>query len=487
MKKLTHVVPEQARPDQKGGLFARLCRRARRFPLDNSGSLYALAALISMPMAAFVGVGADSGRAYLVKSRLIQTLDAAGLAGAKVAHLSTYGSDIVRYFKANFPNNYLGATISGPTYTVDEAGEKVTVNASATVPTAFMHLFGHDYMTVSAQTEVTRKQVHLDVVLSMDMSGSMASWSGGQQKIAAARNAATTLVNILYGTAETKPLLKIGLVPWNGRVNISVDGKTYDPNHAGTTQKFVTAFPNPVTGGTQSFVWKINNSNIHLLNATKPPSGWKGCVFARYVDDGNEDTNADAHDGRKKKTAAHWIGWEWAPNSGTACLSHGITKLNQSKTTITSAINALQNPQGVTNIAQGLAWAWRVLTPKWPFKEAEANPIGQRVQAVVLLTDGAHVGGTNDAYNAVWGTGGGTSPRTQYNARLLKIATAMKAQGIMVYVIQFHYTDPELVNLLKQVASGTGAPYYHFAPNATALEAAFQEVGSALSKLRISQ
>lgn len=475
-------------PDRrKTSFLGKLARKAREFPLDNRGSLYALAAFISLPMGAFVGVGADAGRAYLVKSRLVQTLDAAGLAGAKVAHLSTYGDDIVRYFKANFPNNYLGATITGPTYQTDAAGETVTVTASAMVPTSFMHLFGHDSMQVSAETQVTRKQVHLDVVISMDMSGSMGSWSGGQQKIASARSAASTLVNILYGNSESKALLKMGLVPWNGRVNISVGGKTYDPNHSGTNKKFVNAYPNPVTGTFQNFVWRINNSNIHLLNADKPPAGWKGCVYARFKNDGSEGTNADATDGRKKTSAAHWIGWEWAGNSGTTCLSHGITKLNQSKTTILSAINALQNPAGVTNISQGLSWAWRVLTPKWPFKEAEANPIGQRVQAVVLLTDGAHVGGTNDAYKTTFGSGGGYHPRSDYDARLLKVAAAMKAQGIIVYVIQFHYTDPALVNLLKQVASGTGAPYYHFAPDSTALQAAFQQVGSALSQLRISQ
>lgn len=485
MKRSNPTDQKCAAPKRNRGLINTLVSRACRFPRDRRGSIYAFAALFAIPMAGLVGIGADTGRAYMVKSRLVQTLDAAGLAGAKVAHLSTYGDDIVRYFKANFPNNYLGATVTGPTYTADAAGEKVTVVASATVPTAFMHLFGHDYVTVSAQTEVTRKQVQLDVVLSMDMSGSMGSWSGGQQKIAAARNAATTLVDILYGGAETKPLLKIGLVPWNGRVNISVNGKTYDPNHTGTAKKFVNAFPNPVTGGFQNFVWKINNSNLHLLNASKPPAGWKGCVRARYKNDGSENTNADDYDGKKKTTAAHWIGWEWADNTGTACLSHGITKLNQSKATITSAINALQNPTGVTNISQGLSWAWRVLTPGWPFKEADANPIGQRVQAVVLLTDGAHVAGTNDAYNAIWGTG--SSAGSNYNARLLRVATAMKAQGIMVYVIQFHYTDPVLVNLLKQVASGTGAPYYHFAPDSQALQAAFQEVGSALSQLRISQ
>jgi len=40
---------------------------------------------------------------------------------------------------------------------------------------------------------------------------------------------------------------------------------------------------------------------------------------------------------------------------------------------------------------------------------------------------------------------------------------------------------------MRQVASGPGAPYYQYAPDAASLEAAFQEIGNHLSRLRLSK
>ena len=75
------------------------------------------------------------------------------------------------------------------------------------------------------------------------MSGSMSSWTGGQTRIQAARSAAKDLVNILFGNEETKELLNIGVVPWNGKVNVMRNGTSYDP--AATVDSAVPAFTNP--------------------------------------------------------------------------------------------------------------------------------------------------------------------------------------------------------------------------------------------------
>ena len=70
----------------------------------------------------------------------------------------------------------------------------------------------------------------LDLVLTIDMSGSMGQ---PMTKIAAARDAANTLVTILYGTTPFADvtvdstiynLLNIGLVTWNAKTNVTIDG-----------------------------------------------------------------------------------------------------------------------------------------------------------------------------------------------------------------------------------------------------------------------
>ena len=93
------------------------------------------------------------------------------------------------FFNANFPAGYMNATVSGPHISVDELDERLTLTASADIPTTLMRVLGFDTLTVSATTEITRQMQALDVVIAIDMSGSMGSSSGATTRIAAARDA----------------------------------------------------------------------------------------------------------------------------------------------------------------------------------------------------------------------------------------------------------------------------------------------------------
>ena len=155
-------------------IYLRL-RKVRSLWREERGAAFVLMAIAIVPLVAFVGLGTDAARGYLVKSRLSSALDAAGLAGGRSFFLPTRDADINMFFNANFPAKYMGATVSGPNITVDESAEKVFVSASAKVPTTFMRVLGFNDVTVYSETEVTRQQQALDVVLAIDMSGSMTS------------------------------------------------------------------------------------------------------------------------------------------------------------------------------------------------------------------------------------------------------------------------------------------------------------------------
>jgi Flp pilus assembly protein TadG len=470
------------------------------FARDTRGSSIVFVAASIIPLVAFIGFGTDAARGYLVKARLSQALDAAGLAGAQNATDATkLQQDIQMFFNANYPPGYLGSTTSGPTFTFDSVNDKLTVSATATLPTTFMQVLGYENFTVSASTEVTRKTQYLDVVLAMDVSTSM-SWSagGGQTRMEAIKVSGNTLVGILYGDAESKPLLKIGLVPWNSKVNVWDNGTTFSSGL--TTAQAVPTFLNPVTGANQDTIYYANNSPVPLLSS--PTSTWKGCVYARFLNDGDSSNDADVIEGYLSTPSGDWIAWEpigdeGEPQPDTAkckkvpnevnddcrpCSVNGITRLNQSKTTITNAINGLV-ANGQTNIPQGLAWAWRVLTPTNVYQEAELNPDGERVQAIVLLTDGQNWGGYGDAYKSIWL--GEANPNL--NDRTLQIAANIKATGVLIYVIQFADGTESLKTLLKQVATKPEAPYYHYAPDPATLNAVFTEVANHLSELRLSK
>jgi len=72
----------------------------------------------------------------------------------------------------------MGATVSGPSITVDETAETITLTAGATIPTSFLRVFGCETMTVTAEAEVTRKIKALDVVPAIGMSASMRQGAG---------------------------------------------------------------------------------------------------------------------------------------------------------------------------------------------------------------------------------------------------------------------------------------------------------------------
>ena len=169
----------------------------------------------------------------------------------------------------------------------------------------------------------------------------------------------------------------------------------------------------------------------------------------------------------------------------TPCLSHGLTALQSTKSGTIAAIDELTSPTGTTNITQGLGWAWRVVKPEAPYTEADPDPDGPRQQAIVLLTDGENFAGNGDGYKTVFGYG--SAGRDDMDDRLRALATNVKASGVKIYTIQFANSGGPLEALMKEIASGPDAPYYHYAPDPGTLQTVFQGVANHLSELRLSK
>lgn len=470
------------------------------FVRDERGGLIVFLAAVAIPLVVAIGLAVDAGRGYLVKSRLGEALDAAALAGAIAVNDAGFEDEIAMIFNANFPPGYLGANVTLAPPVVSADNELISLSAQADVQTTFMRVIGIDNMQVSTASEVTRRTVSLDVSLSMDMSGSM-GWSdgAGSTRIAGARAAATTLIDVLYGPDETKENLKIGLMPWNSKVNVT-DGSNFI---SGLTQAVtVDTFTNPIDGLAQSEVYYANNSDVPFLSPPHP--SWKGCVYARYLDDGLDDNDADFLLGPVQAGGVDWPAWEPigpggepAANGGNCantgngspcrpCQSVGITRLSNTKTTIQDAIDDLTNPNGRTNIVQGLAWAYRGVSPGEPFDDAAVDTEGNHVRAIILLTDGEHTGDDGDAYKGAFGEDlpAGANGLDQ---RLRDLADYIKSQGITIYTIQYFHDSGPLADLMQYVATEPNPPYYHFAPDSDTLDTVFEEVANHLTDLRLSK
>jgi len=437
-------------------------------------------ALILVPVLGFIGLSVDAGRGYMVKSRLGDALDAAALAGAQVVHdQAKFDQDVDMFFYANFPKGFLGADPVLIKPSVDANTPTITLSATATVNTTFTRFLGYETMTVGSSTEVTRLTSSMDVVIAIDMSGSMEG-----SKLADAKDAAEELVDILFGSESTKTLLQVGLVPWTGKVNVTENGVAF------TSSTF-----DSVSGH-----YKANNSPVPLTE--DPPTNWRGCVYSRYEENGVED-DADDRIGAATVNGRVWDAWKPMGNEaepvsttncqGTGsgsecpCTQNGVTKLTNKKSDVDTAITQLSNPVGATNIASGLAWAWRVLMPKAPFTEGVLVPKGRHTRAIVLLTDGEQQGWYSDAYDGQFGSAAPPPSNPGLDARLKAIAAAVKAQGVEIFTIQYDASSDGLDELMQGVASGPSSPYWFSADNASQLKGAFQEVANHLSELRLSK
>src|SRR4030095_2119967 len=170
---------------------------------------------------------------------------------------------------------------------------------------------------------------------------------------------------------------------------------------------------------------------------------------------------------------------------------------------------------------QCLYWAWEVLMPGVPFDQGVTTVPFKRIRAIVILTDGAQVGGAGDAYKGRFGfqegaayntdpdhgtimirqpTTDGTydSPLTNplisvpnnLNARALQLADNIKhdgVNGIKIYVIAFNLAgNTAALNFLDEIASDPdqNGEYFLNAPQPSDLGAIFKEIAASLSNPR---
>lgn len=390
-------------------------RALRRLAKDDRGAIMLILGLIAIPLFVLMGLAVDVGRGYMVRSKLSYAIDSAGLAGGRAFETDLREDDILMFFEANFPSDFMEAEIEGghPTVVFDEDANTIEVTATAVIPTRFMSVAGIDEMRVSARTLIQRELQGLELVLVMDNTGSMRSGS----KIDAMKDAAQDLIDILYGAREEVPNFWVGLVPYAATVNIG-DGYTawldgYDAaDFAPTTWKGCVEardFPNdsndavPATEGWAAFRWQTT-LNYYWSD------GYEGYDHPSFEDDDGDGIDDDDED-------LFPLGGDndWDPDGALADLHEeneaqnegtgpnlgcppAITPLVAEKSTVTAAIDEMQPwHRGGTFANLGLAWGWRNLSPAWRglwSGSADGLPLNYNEpnmnKVVILLTDGVN-------------------------------------------------------------------------------------------------
>lgn len=186
---------------------------------DRRGGVATFLAATIIPLVAFTGLAVDTARGYLMKSRLNYALDAAALAGGReMADEVKRDAAIDKFFKANFPVGYMGATIDGPIIDADPVEKTIQLSATANMATSLMRVVGIQTMEVAASTEVKLSSRNIEVAVVLDITGSMVN--PNPQKIVDLKAAATDLVDIVVQDSQTPHYSKVTLVPYSMGVNV---------------------------------------------------------------------------------------------------------------------------------------------------------------------------------------------------------------------------------------------------------------------------
>lgn len=444
----------------------------QRFHRSESGMSLPIIALSFMGLVGSVGLAVDAGRMQLVQTKLSGALDAAGLAAGATVNTTNLGTEVNKYMAANFSNGYLGATLKTVSVTANANNSVFNLYATAEVPTTFMGVFGFQASTVRADAQITRATKGMELVLVLDNTGSMAG-----SKLTSLKSAANSLVNILFNSNSMGAPLWIGLVPFAQTVNIGTSRGSLMTNTAYTASK---------NWGTTSWMGCVDERfNTGRDVTDDPPSVEKFNAYF-WPSDGNNSWT----------TTTTGLGTTRGPNK---YCSQAITPMTNSKTTLTTAINAM-TANGNTHINVGAVWGWRLISPRWRnlwggTMDTNSLPLNYNTKnmnkAVVIMTDGENTHG-NSSRTAYWylsdgklGTTNATNAVTQLDNRLSTVCAAMKAQNVYVYTIMFGTTTTANKTLLKNCAT---QPDFFF-PTVTdaELQAAFSAIGDSLANLRVSK
>jgi len=504
-------------------------RRCGALARDRKGNVAILFGLALIPIALAVGIATDYGQALAVRSRMVDAADAAALAvgswqGLTEAQMKQKAQ---QFFEANHSASHLGAIGQ---IDVIPSGDDIIVKVSGSVPTSFMKLANVSSIDVDAQSVVTRRQRNIELALVLDTTGSMGS--GG--KMAAMQTAAKKMVDNLFGEGNASDTLKISVVPFSGAVNvgdqyknaswIDKNGKSKPAFEDFKKSEGVKVFDliDDMKNEKWSGCVRERVGNAFELTDYTPTTSRANSLFAPYFapdepdsdhDDGYNYNNSYIDDGdcgtskESKRTPAKcqkYTGkydgaqvYSSSKGPDLNCPPRAITPLTDTKSTVVSAINALQ-PKGYTVIPAGLLWGWRVLSPGAPFTEGKPYDEEKWIKAIVLLTDGQNeVGGgaynhNKSDYNAFGyaakghlGNNSGTETKQELNAKTQTVCGNIKAQGILIYTIGFKVYDSTTQNLLRNCA--TEPDMYFNSPSNSQLSAIFKDIAQGLSELRIAQ
>ena len=298
---------------------------------DTAGNVYAMAAAALFPIAAIIGGGVDIGRAYMAQARLQQACDAGALAGRRAmtgaTMSSTDAAEARKFFDFNFREGSFDtdpfAKVNGldnPRF-VDGPGDKsVRGHAQTTLNTSIMRIFGYQKMNLKVECTSRLDIGNVDVMMVLDVTGSMAWKPDGsytstesQKRITGLKDAVKDFYDIL-GTgdgASNSSQIRYGFMPYNAMINV---GETlYDEN------------PSWLVGGvgtTKEDEWNYQSRQAHwVIPGTNLRTTYEQINVAGAY--GNDRNACEYGFGRNEAVSPLWSPGSSGYGSGTPLTQNG--------------------------------------------------------------------------------------------------------------------------------------------------------------------
>ncbi len=517
-----------------------------RIKNDKKGNVGIIFGLVLVPIVIAMGGAVDYSRAFLKQKDLASAVDTAVLAGGIYSDdsQSIFEDKVKKTLYANFPE----AEVDTLTFSRNSATKAVTVTASSNVSTVFAGIWNVDSVPIRATAEAIPGRSYAEIVLVLDNTGSM-RWSG---KLNTLKSAAKNLVQILNDSSPDTSKLFISLVPFTTTVRLSSDMLSW----SGIDFNGLSSVSGEDFDGNKNVMDLYSDMNIawngcirarpsgNDLNDTPASSGLPETLYPVYLapdePDGKYYNNGTFRPGRRGNSYRNrYINDSYLKNTKpngperqrditkytrtlslrrsrgpeNNCPVQPILPLTTDKATLDTAIDGM-TADGYTNIATGLAWGWRMLTPEEPYT---ARPFDQETKKfIILLTDGKQETGSassgprhNETYYTAYGYAakghlGNVNGNESVAVLDEKVRTLCeKAKGLVgddpdapgatydstrevkIFTITFQLNNTATETLFRNCAT-TPQMYYNSPDNAT-LQTTFQEIANELIKLSLTK
>ena len=338
-------------------------RRLRRFRREEDGSTVIFAMFIFTLMLMIGGMAVDIVRFEALRTKLQSTLDGAVLAAADLDQTLDPVAVVYDHFDKAGLSEYQPIV---EVIALNANRRDIRATASADVNMMFLRMLGIDEMTAPASGRASEAMSDIEVVLVLDVSGSMVQ--NGSTRLANLKDAATDFVDeVLSNDPEQR--ISIGVVPFNGQVNlgpqlrawhtgvqavVGTQGITANAGNANTVPTNLHCVDLPASVYTSQSIartlampatqWADTFSTVSRVNRYIAPG------TATYAAPGSTQTNTGA--GRPVYTNT------WCPNTA----ANNVMLPTRNIANLNARINAMVGI-GATSINAGMRWGMTLLDP----------------------------------------------------------------------------------------------------------------------------